>query len=218
MGLLDLFKKKNNTHLAQPIPDVEVPQKRTSDINYTYTKDGMTIIDFYDDEPELAQTYNSTRLVINPTALQIANEDVYDCIVSWYYDNSCHTPSECTPKTVLDGQENILAQIDLQLITIDPEYCYMVMKNLLNKNRVTGFLEDGLKENPIRPCGNYISGIIEDEKTGDYVEDFSNKVGIAVHNSPKMVERRKAYIEQMRKKAASQINRDFVQEPDENIR
>lgn len=208
MGLLDFFRKKKTKQASQNMSDTNQYQEKVPDIKYSYTKEGILIIDFYDDEPELAQTYDSTRLAINPTALQIANKDVYNCIVSWY---SCYAPAECGPRAVLDGQENILAEIDLQLITIDPEYCYTVMKGLLNKKRVTGFLEDGLKENPIKPCGNYIGGIIEDEKTGDYVEDFSNKVGIAVHNSPKIVEFRKAYIEQMRKKAASQVNNSNTQ-------
>lgn len=215
MGLLNLFKKKNNTHLAQSTPDVEIPQKRTSDIKYTYTKDGMTRIDFYDDEPELAQTYDFTRLVINPTSLQIANQDVYNCMVVWYSDDKCYAPPEYGPRAVLE-EKNILAQIDLQLITIDPEYCYTVMKGLLNKKRVTEYLEAGLQEAPKRPCGNYIGGV-KLKETGKYGKFFSEAVGKTVHNSPKMVERRRAYREQMRKKAASQVNKSDIQIDDKSI-
>lgn len=214
MGLLDLFRKKKTKQASQNMSDTNQYQEKVPDIKYSYTKEGILIIDFYDDEPSVSQTYDSTRLAINPTALQIENKDVYNCIVSWYYDDSCYAPAECGSRAVLDGQ--ILAQIDLQLITIDPEYCYMVMKNLLNKNRVTGFFEDGLKENPIRPCGNYIGGIIEDEETGDYVEAFSNEVGIAVHNSPKMVKRRKRYSEQLKEKA-SQTSQNSIK-TSENVR
>ncbi len=202
MGLLDLFKKKKNIHPSQAISDAEQFKKNEPNIKYSYTKEGILVVDFYDDELGISQTYDSTRLAINPTALQIENEDVYNCIVSWYYDDSCYAPSECGSRIVSDGQENVLAQIDLQLITLDPEYAYMVMKKLLNKNNVIGHLEDGLKENPFEPCGNYVGGVLENDTTGEYQMYFSPDVGKAVHNSPKMTKRRENYKKQLKEKAS----------------
>lgn len=205
MGLLNLFKKRKNTHLSEETSDTEQFQKKKPNISYSYTKEGILTIDFYDDEPSLSQTYDSIRLAINPVALQIENQDIYNCMVSWYYDDSCYAPSECGSRIVSDGQENILAQIDLQLIRLDPEYVYILMKKILNKNNVIGHVEDGLKENSARPCGNYVGGIIEDDVTGEYQEYFSKEVGKAVHNSTKMIERRERYRNQLKEKA-SQFN------------
>ena len=95
MGLLNLFKKRKNTHLSQETSDIEQFQKKKPNISYSYTKEGILTIDFYDDEPSLSQTYDSIRLAINPVALQIENQDIYNCMVSWYYDDSCYAPSEC---------------------------------------------------------------------------------------------------------------------------
>ena len=200
MKFFDFFKKKKSD---LPKVEVEQLQKKESDIKYSYTKNGFFTIHFYDDELDFAQSYDNTKLVVNTTPLNFANEDVYECNVVWYTDNNC-SPYPSDELKLID-QQCVLIQFDLPLSRLDPEYAYILMKKILNKNNVIGHLEDGLKETPATPCGNYVGGIIVNDTTGEYQEYFSKEVGKAVHNSPKMVERREKYRNQFQEKA-SQLN------------
>ena len=96
----------------------------------------------------------------------------------------------------------VLAEIDLELLQTDPNYCNMVMKELLDKQRVERYLESGLQETPEHPCGKYIGGIRQTEK--GYGKFFSTIVGKASHNSELMVNRKQEHremIEKQRQKA-----------------
>jgi hypothetical protein len=67
------------------------------------------------------------------------------------------------------------------------------MNKLLDRKRVAGYLEEGLRERPERVCGNYIGGVRKTEE--GYGKFFNPKIGEASHNSELMVNRRKEYRE-----------------------
>ena len=71
------------------------------------------------------------------------------------------------------------------LLSVDENYCSVVMRNLLDQKRVLKYLEDGLQETPERPCGKYIGGVRPTEK--GYDKFFSLPVGRASHNSDLMI-------------------------------
>lgn len=49
----------------------------------------------------------------------------------------------------------VLAQINVYLLQTDPNYCYIVIKELLDKKRVEGYLYRGLQKDAEQPCGMY---------------------------------------------------------------
>lgn len=137
--------------------------------------------------------------------MNIEGHQVHNCSVSWYGRNDCQVFDEKTGKfDSLRAQEyrGVLAEIDLELLQSDPNYCHMLMKGLLDKQRVERYLENGLQETPEQPCGKYIGGVRQTEK--GYGKFFSTIVGKASHNSRLMINRRQEHrsrIEIQRKKA-----------------
>lgn len=191
MGLFDFLKNKQKNVETQPSVQQNNEQK-SFNINYKWTRDGNLQVDFYDSIGKFGQFYDTTRLIVSQTPEIIANQCLQDCQVSWYGSNDA---------VVLGGEyfgesknsvnySHVLAQIDTNLLMQDEEYCYTVMKRLLDRKRVMTYLEDGLKENAQLPCGEYIGGI---QKQGnEYKKVFSEEVGNAAHYSAKMVNRRAA--------------------------
>lgn len=204
MGLLDKFRKK--TENVQPeINNKEEIDLKTFDIEYGTTTDGRLQVDFYDMQADFKQFYDTTRLIVSDNPLNLAGQEVYNCIVSWYGQNDCQMLDERTGK--FESQRSrqyrgVLAQIDLNLLKSDSDYCNKVMKGLLNKKRVERYLEAGLEETPGQPCGKYIGGVRQTEK--GYSKFFSPAVGKASHNSNLMIKRRqehRARIEAAKQKA-----------------
>lgn len=198
MGIFDLFKRKKNN--ISNMVATEQPQKRIPEIKYGGANGSFTM-DFEDDEPNFAQDYTNTKLVINSKPLTYAGREVYECDVFWYKDDGCYCADDNKPMCTLINKQHILTEIDLPLARMDQEYAHVIMKDLLKYNRIIKFIEDGLKDAPENPCGNYIGGVKQDETTGEYKEFYSDKVGLAVHNSPSMVSRRMEHKIKLQKRA-----------------
>ena len=189
MGLLDIFKRKeNNIPKVNYEPRVE---QQPSNVNLKPTKDGRLQVDFYDSEAEFRKFYDTTRLIVKGIPLNIEGQEVYECEVSWYGQNDCQMfhkeTGEFSSLRAINYRE-VLAQIDLDLLQNDPNYCQILMKGLLDKDRVEKYLENGLQETPQTPCGKYIGGIQQTEY--GYIKIFSQLVGQASHNSRSMVNKR----------------------------
>lgn len=199
MGLLDKFRKNKEQENIQP-QQYDLP----FEVELKMIANDLIQIDFFDKQADFKQFYDTTRLVAsyNPTSLG-NNRDVLNCKVSWYGHNDAQ---------ILDGGKEsgrraqyrgVLAQIDLNLLQTDANYCQAVMKGLLNQNRVEQYLDRGLEENPDMPCGKYIGGIIE--KDGKYRKSFDPNIGRQSHYSDLMVNRRKEYRENQEMRRQQQI-------------
>ena len=204
MGLFDRFKKNNKQNAMSIVNNKQTIEQFPFYIDYNLNSNGTLQVDFYDKYPNFNKFYDTTRLIIG-TQLNIEGHKVYDCAVSWYGHSDCQmfdkkTGTFDSPR----AQEyyGVLAEIDLELLQSDPNYCNMVMNKLLDKQRVETYLENGLRETPEQPCGKYIGGVRQTEK--GYSKFFSIIVGQASHNSKLMINRRQEHrsrIEIQRQKA-----------------
>ena len=70
-------------------------------------------------------------------------------------------------------------------------------------------LARGMQDNPDRPCGNYVGSVILND--GNYVKYFDDKVGMAVHHSKEMAEKRRAYQEKENMRRAKDAKRRELQ-------
>lgn len=194
MGFFGRFKKNDNQNIGSTVNNKQTIGQLPFDIEFSSNSKGNLQVEFYDKNPDFKKFYDTTRLIIGRQPLDIEGHQVYNCAVSWYGHSDCQMFDEKTGKfDSLRAQEyrGILAEIDLGLLQSDPNYCNMVMKGLLNKQRVERYLENGLQETPEQPCGKYIGGVKQTEK--GYGKFFSTVVGRASHNSALMVNRRQEY-------------------------
>ena len=150
---------------------------------------GNLQVDYYDENAEFDQFYDTTRLVIKNTTI-LGGQQVLSCDVSWYSRDDCQIKNEAGiwESRRANDYSQVLAQIDVRRLQTDRNYCTMVMKGLLNQKRVEKYLEKGLQEHTERPCGEYIGGV--GERNGKLSKFFSEKVGIAAHYAPYMTNRR----------------------------
>lgn len=190
MGLFDRFRKEKEQK-EQPIIKEQV-NELPFEVQFGETEDGRLQVDFYDNKADFKQFYDTTRLIANPQPLNsYGDKNVLNCIVSWYGQDDAQMLNKRTGQEIGRRAEyrGILAQIDLNLLQTDPNYCYIVMKGLLEKKRVEKYLDRGLEENPELPCGKYIGGI--EEREGRYKKVFDPSVGRQSHYSNLMINRRK---------------------------
>lgn len=205
MGFFDIFKKNDKQNIGNVVNNRQPLEQLLFDIEYSPTSNGNLQVEFYDKNSDFKKFYDTTRLIVGRQPLNIEGHQVYNCAVSWYGRNDCQMFDEKTRKfDSLRAQEyrGVLAEIDLELLQNDQNYCNMLMKGLLDKQRVERYLENGLQETPEQPCGKYIGGVIQTEK--GYGKFFSTIVGQASHNSELMINRRqenRARIEAQRQKA-----------------
>ena len=217
MGLFERFKKVKGEPKKQ-----NVEQELPFEVSFSTNQNGTFQVDFYDKFPKPRQFYDTTRLIVDPRPLVMNNKYVLNGAVSWYGQDDA---------IILDdrGQESgrrslyrgILAQIDLNLLQTDANYCYTVMKQLLEKSRIEKYLCQGLEKNPERPCGKYIGGveIIENE----YKKIFDANIGRESHYSKLMIDRRrendlKQQIEQEEQIRRKQEQINKIQEEIDNMR
>lgn len=202
MGLFDRFKKKEK---GLKINNIINENEKSYEIEYGTTRDGRLQVDFYDKSAKVGQLYDTTRLVVDNRPLILANQEVRNCIVSWYsQDDAIFADPEYEGESLnARDYRGILAQIDPMLLQTDENYCSVVMRKLLDQKRVIKYLEDGLQETPEQPCGKYIGGVKPTEK--GYGKFFSLSVGRASHNSDLMINRRREYRESIEAKKQSGI-------------
>lgn len=196
MGLLDRFKKQKITNVEMPTqPNIE---NRDNNVIFSTTNDGRLQVDYINKRHKFGQFYDTTRLIVDNYPLIIENREVQNCAVSWYsQDDAILLDPRYNMESANASQyKGVLAEIDVELLRIDPEYCSIVMENLLERNRINKYLEDGLTENPRIPCGKYIGGVGRNNENR-YTKFFTAKVGEASHQSPLMVKRRVEHREKM---------------------
>lgn len=191
MGFFDRFKKSDKQIIEDTVNNRQPEGQLPFNVEYSPTSNGNLQIEFYDEDSDFKKFYDTTRLIVSRQPLNIEGHQVYNCAVSWYGQNDCQMLDEKTGKfDSLRAQEyrGVLAEIDLELLQSDQNYCSMVMKGLLDKQRVERYLENGLQETPEHPCGKYIGGVRKTEE--GYGKFFSIIVGQASHNSELMIKRR----------------------------
>lgn len=205
MGFFDRFKKKDKQITEKADNDRQPERQLPFEAEYSQSSSGNLQVDFYDKNADFKKFYDTTRLIVDRQPLDIEGHQVYDCVVSWYGHYDCRMLDEETGQFDSIGAReyrDVLAEIDIELLKTDPNYCNKVMTDLLDKQRVEKYLESGMQEEPEHPCGKYIGGIRQTEK--GYGKFFSIVVGIASHNSELMVNRRQEHreiIEYRRQKA-----------------
>ena len=191
MGLFDIFKSIFKRNKEPKVENKQQEEQLPFDIEFTQISNGNLQVEYFDKNANFAKTYDTTRLIIGRQPIIMEGHQVYNCAVSWYKEGDGKFFDENGQLYNVDAQEykEVLAEIDLNLLQRDPNYCNMVMKGLLEKQRVERYLESGLQETPEQPCGKYIGGIRQTEK--GYGKFFSTIVGQASHNSGLMVNRRR---------------------------
>ena len=208
MGLFDRFKKVKEEPKEQIKQVYEQPkeQQLPYDVFFSSNPNGTLQVDFYDKFPEAKQFYDCTRLVVDPNEISMMNGKVLNAAVSWYGRDDAivldDSGKECGSRAIYRG---ILAQIDLNLLKTDPTYCYIVMKQLLKRDRVESYLSQGLEENPEKPCGKYIGGV--ERIQNGYRKIFNMALGRESHYSNFMVNRRQEVAKEREMKKQQQINR-----------
>ena len=200
MGFFDIFKKKE----ARPTKVQEQIQEKPYEISYSKTERGDLQVDFFDKTYEEGRDYDVTRLVVGHD-LKLAEAVVQNCAVSWYgTGDEIHINPQYRNESIRANEyRGVLIQIAPIRLQQDSDYCRMVMKGLLNRDRVTKYLSEGLSENPRVKCGKYVGGIrIEN---GMYKKFFDVEAGMASHNSKLMIERRAKLRNDERRKIESKI-------------
>ena len=184
MGLLDMFKKKENNVENRK---KSMPEKRD---NYTINEniEGKFQLDYTEAEPKFGQFYDTTRLVVDKI-----NNDVSKCRVSWYGHDDAIIINPETGEEVgrLTNYSEILTKIDYDLLQRDPNYVRTLMVTLLKRNRVEEYLARGLQENPELPCGEYVGHV--QLKDGKYQKVFDEELGRQSHYSERMRQIRQFY-------------------------
>ena len=204
MGFFDRFKKNDKQNIENAVNNRQPVGQLPFDVEYSTLSNGNLQVEFYDNDSDFKKFYDTTSLTLGNKPLNIEGHQVYNCAVSWYGRSDCQMLDEKTGKLdSLRAQDyrGVLAEIDLELLQSDPNYCNILMKGLLDKQRVERYLESGLQETPEQPCGKYIGGIRQTEK--GYGKFFSTIVGRVSHNSELMVNRRQEHremIERQRQK------------------
>ncbi len=201
MGFFDKLKKNSKQNIEN-----NREEQLSFDIEYSSTSNGNLQVEYFDKDINFKKFYDVTRLVIKREPLNIENHQVYNCAVSWYGSGDCKFLNEKTGKFEnISAQDyrGVLLELDLELLENDINYCNMVMKKLLDKERVEKYLENGLEETPKQPCGKYVGGVKKTEN--GYTKFFSTTVGQASHNSELMVNRRKEHREMLERKKQKDI-------------
>jgi len=192
MGLLDRFRKNKQEEIVKEEMVQTKQYVPPFGVEFKMINDGLIQVDFYDGNAEFNQFYDTTRLIANPQPIKAyGNDNVLNCKVSWYGENDVQMIGDDAKEIGRRVQyRGVLAQIDLNLLQTDREYCYTVMKGLLNKKRVEQYLDRGLQENPEKPCGKYIGAVMQKENGDGYCKVFDERIGRQSHYSDLMVNRR----------------------------
>lgn len=157
------------------------------------------IAEYYEDDADFKKFYDTTKLVINPTPININGVPVYYAQVSWYgQTDAIYFGPNGEEMGRRSDMTNIKLEIDMNKLCTDPQYQEVLMLGLLDKKRVERYMQMGLEEESKQPCGDYIGGVALSDKTMQYAKMFRTYVGQAVHSSPEMVAKRQRYQENRR--------------------
>ncbi len=200
MGFFNRKKKENTTINSEryQVPPYE--------IKYRTDKSGRLMIEYIDNKNKVGRMYDTTRLIFTNMTENLNNRNVPNFLVSWYNQSDV---------TILDNSREfgsrvdyseIFADIDLNLMRGDQQYCEMVMKDLLNQNRVKNYLDKGLEDLPGYPCGMYVGGVRSTQN--GYDKFFDVAAGEEAHYKPYMIKMREKHKAEQQQKKQNQIARN----------
>ena len=138
---------------------------------------------------------------------------VYNALVSWYGED------DAVPLNI-PGHHYSLRRMDTRSIQLgldfsklsDLKYLKTLFYPLLDQNRLEQYLENGLQENPVVPCGNYIGQLCYTPEKGIYQKQFDMHMGEISNNSTPQVERIKQH-----KLKLEERKRNSIKEKQEQI-
>lgn len=191
-AFLNKSDKSKETVVSDSVHQVPVsPMNRPPyDIKYSDTPDGKLQVDFQDNRKNSRLAKDTTRLIVDGRPNIVEGRNLYSCKVSWYDQEDTIAISAGKDIGNRGAYNDILLELDLNLLLRDPNYVYTLMNEVLLVGRVNDNLRFGMEDNPKRPCGNYMGGVCFDPKIGRYRKYFEPDVGVAVHYSPRMQEKR----------------------------
>ena len=199
MGFFDIFRKNKSKNLTSQQPKIterkfaEDPTKE--DIRITLLEQGRKVqVEYYNPDPKIRniEGYDITKVIIDKFGYQLGDSIVKNCLITWYGDGWVHL----VENDVRDEYKEILASVDVNRILSDKNYCSFVMRALLNRKRVMGYLERGMSSGDIKyPCGNYVGGVRQvkdkDEDKDKFEKYFDISTGRESHYSEEMVQARR---------------------------
>lgn len=164
--------------------------------------------------------HNTTRLIVDKSKdICIDGEILSNAKVSWYNDHDVEfIDSNRNAQTPKNTFTDIVTMIDIEKLQNDAEYRSVVMLDLLDENRVEGYINEGLKEDPSRKCGNYI-GHVNNQGLNKV---FDPRFGEVIHNSDKMIQnrsikRQKEYEKQEKAKEEARLKLEKAQKEYDEI-
>ena len=198
MGFFDIFRRKKDGKLkSESITQTterefaEDPTKE--DIRITLLEQERKVqVEYYNPDPKIRniEGYDITKVIIDKFGYQLGASVVNNCLITWYGDGWVHL----VENDVRDEYKEILASVDVNRILSDKNYCSFVMRALLNRKRVMGYLERGMSSGDIKyPCGNYVGGVrqVKDKDKDKFEKYFDISTGRESHYSEEMVQARR---------------------------
>lgn len=188
MNLINMFKTFVERQLEKEEP---MQQEDNQDIVVTeLTEKGVRAVGRKCKEDGLINNEVELRFAFNDIEI-VGSNILYRCNII-YMDSEEDKARDNFVRKINFNRNSIevLADIDFRQFNSNPEYRMAFMNKVLEEKRVQKILEEGLKENPTRPCGNYIGTISRDAK-GEYKKYFDLEIGEMVHRSEKMREKRR---------------------------
>jgi hypothetical protein len=225
MGIFNIFKRNKTTD--ETVNTQQQTYQPPFKISFSQPENGYLQVEFLDNNKKPNQFYDTTRLIIKYQPQALEGHPVYQCAVSWYNEGDCRMYNEQTHSYENIDSLNytrVLTEINPNLLQIDQNYCYTVMKELLEQERVNEYINTGLEivkkpkepkeqkeqKKPKPPCGNYIGGVKQREN-GRYGKFFNPIIGVASHNSDYMKHQRQALKEQDEAKKQAKIAENQAQ-------
>lgn len=208
MGLLDkIFKKQEKevkeVETQKQAMEPKMPEFRT-------ISDGRLQVIYDNGLKTEKEFYDTTKLTIDTKhPLNFNGHPIYNCVVAWDKIDDCIMLEDKARLRRIeiagnrDDYKGAWIDLDFEKLQTDPKYCEVLMNELLLKSRVEGLIQNGLQENPDRPCGKYIGGVEKIE--GRYAPYFNTSVGKAAHECTFMKNRRAKLREEEKRRREEKI-------------
>ena len=198
MGIFDFLKGKKDSDKD----NLEVLESKEQMPSFSTLTDGRTQVTYYTSNNK--NFYDTVLLTIGEP-INLAGKRAYNCVVAWDSENACQMIDYNPIVGKKKDYKGVLLDINYEALQTDPSYAKVLMEKLLDKDRVTSILAEGLKDSPVTPCGKYIGSV--EMKNGIWQEHFDYEMGMASHNSKLMVDRREKIKRDKEQRRANEIAR-----------
>lgn len=206
MGLFDRFKKKEDN-----TTQYTMPERKPYDLKTQVLTDGSRFYEFEDhvyhgyiDEQGQnrdSKGYDTTRLIVQSQSM-LGNRVVYNCLISWYNQSDTVFFGPNGTYSRAEDYKPITVELDLNLLENNPDYLCVLMRDLLDRSRVTSHLEESLQDK--RRCGNYM-GLVAQNQNQQFQKYTHLDAELASHNSSPMIAQRRQYMQEQANKRQAQI-------------